>query len=365
MDESHLLSSPNKQPLLDKKFKVQESNTNTVLTYNALEVLGSGSFGVVYKVECVDTKEIVAIKKVLQDKRFKNRELQILKELEHPNIIKIKQSFYTPSETDDLYLNVVMEYIKETLSKVIRMGYKSQKAFPIYLVKSYAYQMLKAINYIHTLGICHRDIKPQNILLDPDKQEIKLCDFGSAKKLISGEVNVAYICSRYYRAPELIFGAAEYSFSIDVWSVGCVIAELVLLEPLFQGENSVDQLVEIIKILGTPSKKQIAKMNSSYTHYKFPVVKCYTWKEVFKNKNAPEEFIDLLSKLLVYEPSQRLSPLEAMMHPFFDELREKKNSNDTPLPNNLFYFTNEEYIHDRSNLIKNLVPVWYKSTPTD
>lgn len=82
--------------------------------------------------------------------------------------------------------------------------------------------------YIHALGICHRDIKPQNLLVDPTNHVLKICDFGSAKKLLKGEVNVSYICSRYYRAPELIFGATEYNNAIDVWSVGCVIAELLL-----------------------------------------------------------------------------------------------------------------------------------------
>ena len=128
---------------------------------------------------------------------------------------------------------------------------------PNLIVKMYAYQLLRAISYIHALGICHRDIKPQNVLVDPENHILKLCDFGSAKQLIAGEPNVSYICSRYYRAPELIFGNADYSCSIDVWSVGCVIAELMLGQPIFPGESGVDQLVEIIKILGTPNKENI------------------------------------------------------------------------------------------------------------
>lgn len=93
--------------------------------------------------------------------------------------------------------------------------------------------------------------------MDPSTHTLKICDFGSAKKLIKGEPNVSYICSRYYRAPELIFGCTEYSNIIDVWSVGCVIAELLLGQPIFPGESGVDQLVEIIKVLGTPTKEQI------------------------------------------------------------------------------------------------------------
>ena len=102
---------------------------------------------------------------------------------------------------------------------------------------------------------------------------MKICDFGFAKRLIKGEVNVSYICSRYYRAPELIFGATDYTPAIDVWSVGCVIAELLVGQPLFPGESGVDQLVEIIKVLGTPTKDQIHSMNPSYSEFKFPAIR--------------------------------------------------------------------------------------------
>ena len=96
------------------------------------------------------------------------------------------------------------------------------------MVKLYAYQSFRALSYIHSLGYCHRDIKPQNLLVNPESHTLKICDFGSAKRLIRGEVNVSYICSRYYRAPELIFGATDYTTAIDVWSVGCVVAELLV-----------------------------------------------------------------------------------------------------------------------------------------
>ncbi|RCV33066.1 hypothetical protein SEVIR_2G345500v4 [Setaria viridis] len=111
------------------------------------------------------------------------------------------------------------------------------------------YQICRALAYIHNcIGVCHRDIKPQNLLVNPHTHQLKLCDFGSAKVLVKGEPNISYICSRYYRAPELIFGATEYTTAIDVWSAGCVLAELLLGQPLFPGDSGVDQLVEIIKV---------------------------------------------------------------------------------------------------------------------
>lgn len=192
-------------------------------------MIGNGSFGVVYQARVAETGETVAIKKVYQDKRYKNRELQIMKELFHPNVVTMKHAFYTTGDkTDEVYLNVVMDYIPETVYRVMRHYVKMKQSVPKLLVKLYAYQMFRSLAYIHSLGICHRDIKPQNLLVDPSSHILKLCDFGSAKRLIKGEPNVSYICSRYYRAPELIFGCTDYTPAIDVWSVGCVIAELML-----------------------------------------------------------------------------------------------------------------------------------------
>lgn len=113
---------------------------------------------------------------------------------------------------------------------------------PIEDVRLYAYQMFKGLSYLEARKICHRDIKPQNILVNDreDDKKLKICDFGSAKILKEGEANISYICSRYYRAPELIFKAEHYTNSIDMWSMGCVIAEMMLGEPLFPGENSLD-----------------------------------------------------------------------------------------------------------------------------
>jgi serine/threonine protein kinase len=347
-----------------ENFNANEGDTvgDQNYTYTATQIIGSGSFGVVYQATIAETGEYVAIKKVFQDKRYKNRELQMLKELNHPNVIKLRQAFYTPGDKpEEIYLNVVMDYIPETLSRTIRQYYKSKTQIPMLIVKLYAYQMLRSLAYIHAIGICHRDIKPQNILVDPTHHVIKMCDFGSAKKLIKGEPNVSYICSRYYRAPELIFGATEYTTAIDVWSTGCVIAELVLGQPMFPGESAVDQIVEIIKILGTPSKTQILAMNPEYNEFRFPIIKPYPWGKVFKNKGMSESFFDFISKLLTYEPQIRGKPLKTLLHPFFDELREKS----TTLPNgklltDLFNFSQEEYKSDPETVEK-LIPKWYKS----
>lgn len=292
------------------------------ISYTDSKVIGNGSFGVVYQARLCDTGEQIAIKKVLQDKRFKNRELQIMRKLEHQNIVKLKFFFYSSGEKkEEVYLNLVLEYVPETVYKVARHYSKNKQTMPVLLIKLYMYQLFRSLAYIHSHGVCHRDIKPQNLLVDPVSGVLKLCDFGSAKVLIRGEPNVSYICSRYYRAPELIFGATDYTVQIDIWSAGCVMAELLLGQPIFPGDSGVDQLVEIIKVLGTPTKEQIREMNPNYTEFKFPQIKAHPWNKVFRPR-TPTEAVELVGKLLEYTPGSRVSPLEACTHAFFNELRD-------------------------------------------
>ncbi|KAI9225149.1 glycogen synthase kinase [Blastocladiella britannica] len=292
------------------------------LSYYDWKPVGNGSFGVVYEATLADTHERVAIKKVLQDKRFKNRELQIMRMVDHRNIVELKSFFYSNGERrEEVYLNLVLEFVPETIYRASRHFTKNKQAMPFVLVKLYMYQVFRSLAYIHALGICHRDIKPQNLLLNSATGVLKLCDFGSAKMLIAGEPNVSYICSRYYRAPELIFGATNYTTQIDVWSSGCVMAELMLGKPMFPGESGVDQLVEIIKVLGTPEREQVKAMNPNYTEHNFPPIRAHPWAQIF-NPKTPPEALDFIDKLLRYEPQTRPSAWEALVHPFFDELRD-------------------------------------------
>ncbi|XP_024962403.1 shaggy-related protein kinase eta isoform X2 [Cynara cardunculus var. scolymus] len=326
------------------------------VSYMAERVVGAGSFGIVFQAKCLETGETVAIKKVLQDRRYKNRELQLMRTMDHPNVVSLKHCFYSTTSKDELFLNLVMEYVPETIFRVLKHHSDARQRMPLIYVKLYTYQIFRGLAYMHMVtGVCHRDLKPQNVLVDPLTHQVKICDFGSAKMLVRGEANISYICSRFYRAPELIFGATEYTTSIDIWSAGCILAELLLGQPLFPGENAVDQLVEIIKVLGTPTREELRCMNPNYTDFRFPQVKAHPWHKVF-HKRMPPEAIDLTSRLLQYSPSLRCNALEAIAHPFFDEIRQPnaRLPNGRQLPP-LFNFK-QELSAASPELVNRLIP---------
>jgi len=360
------------------------------VSYETQRVVGNGSFGVVYKALCTTTNQTVAIKKVLQDKRFKNRELAIMKLLRHTNVVHMRHSFYHHQQRDnkqqqreendnnnnkdnnnrnnetnrndpgEVYLNLVLDYVPDTVYRISKQHNQAGERIPILYVKLYAYQMARGLAAIHKIGVCHRDIKPQNLLVDTQTHALKICDFGSAKTLTPGEPNISYICSRYYRAPELMFGSTDYSTAIDVWSVGCVVAELLLGAPLFPGDSGIDQLVEIIKILGTPTREEILSMNPNYREFKFPHIKAMKWENVF-GKEVEKEALEVIANVLVYTPTNRFDGLQFCAHEWFDELRQEGKSlgDNKPLPP-LFDFTDEELKGVDESLRRKLIPEWVR-----
>lgn len=331
---------------------IEHGEDPITISYPTTEVIGHGSFGVVFTTSIVETNEIVAIKKVLQDKRFKNRELEIMKLIKHKNIINLKYFFYEKDSHSEIYLNLIIDFMPQSLYQRLRHFVHQRSPMPRFEIKCYMYQLFKALNYLHNnVNVCHRDIKPQNLLVNPDLLELKLCDFGSAKQLKPSEPNVSYICSRYYRAPELIFGATNYTNQIDIWSTGCVMAELLLGQPMFPGESGIDQLVEIIKILGTPTKQEICSMNSNYMEHKFPQIKSIPLINVFKKED--ELTVNLLTDILKYDPMERFNSLQCLCHDYFNELRAISTTNtinNTDINNTLMI--NEHNVEMNNNIIK-------------
>eukprot|EP01147_Barroeca_monosierra_P010152 gene10152-2315_t len=317
---------------------------HVALAYVEPTVIGTGSFGIVFKADLQHTSETVAIKKVLQDQRYKNRELDIFREVQHENLLKLKYYYYTSGNGTEVYLNLITEYFPDTLSSIVRRQRRARRYIPAWMRTLCAYQIFRGLNYLHTRGICHRDIKPQNILFDMQRNLLQICDFGSAKHLIPGQFSVSYICSRYYRAPELIFGSRSYSTSIDMWSVGCVLAELCLLRPLFAGETSLDQLVEIIKHMGSPSPEEILAMQPEDEEINIPHLEPHTWQELLPSHACTDPFRDLVSAILIYDPQQRLTALEALAHPAMDEVRSPEFIDRAKTLPMLFNFSEEEFV---------------------
>ncbi|PRQ71414.1 hypothetical protein AAT19DRAFT_10272, partial [Rhodotorula toruloides] len=299
------------------------NNKQVELAFVHTAAAGHGSFGVVFRGELVRGGHgVVAFKRTRQDKRFKNRELQIMSAVSHPNIVMMLFYWYESAQDEGdsiVVLNLVLEFLPETLYRAYRTYTKRRQYFPEISTKLYMYQLLRALAYLHAVGVCHRDVKPHNVLVDADSGRLVLIDFGSAKVLREGVENVSYACSRYYRAPELIFGSTRYNDSIDVWSAGCVLGELLCGSVFFPGESSIDQLVEIVKVLGTPTREHVKAMNAHYTEHNFPQVQAVPLEQV--SFEVACSAIDLLGSLILYDPSRRLTAIEAMAHHFFDDLR--------------------------------------------
>lgn len=294
--------------------------------------IGRGAFGTVVQAYLTQDEQTwygpFAIKKVPAQTEYKSRELQILRLTDHPNIVKLEYFFtHTSPKDNKVYQHLAMECLPETLQIEINRYTSNNLQLAIKHVKLYSYQIARGMLYLHALGICHRDIKPSNILVDPKTGVLKICDFGSAKRLEPNQPSISYICSRFYRAPELILGSTQYTTQVDIWGLGCVIGEMLIGRAIFQGQDPLLQLREIAKLLGPPDKKFIFFSNPRYTGplYSTPLFNGTSLERFQKYfGHAGPDGIDLLMKVLKYEPELRFSPRRIMAHPFFDDLRNEK-----------------------------------------
>uniref|UniRef100_A0A0K0D5N4 Protein kinase domain-containing protein n=1 Tax=Angiostrongylus cantonensis TaxID=6313 RepID=A0A0K0D5N4_ANGCA len=249
-----------------------------------------------------------------------------MRRLEHPNIVRLMYYFYGSDNKKDEYLYLILELFPKTVHQLIKAYAQTGEVLDLFSTKAsielilYMFQLFRGLSFMNSFNICHRDIKPQNLLVNPDRGTLRICDFGSAKVLNKNDTNVSYICSRYYRAPELIFGAVRYTTKIDVWSAGTVMAELILGRPIFPGGSALQQLVEIIKIVGIPTKEDILAMNQNHKEMDLPTVKSIPLRKLLRGKSLSAA-VSLLSSIFRYDPSARSSAIEALAHPFFDELR--------------------------------------------
>jgi len=270
------------------------------MEYVVVNVIGRGSFGIVSIIETEHGQ--FALKTVYQDRKYYNRELEILQKLHHENIVKLQWFYCSEKEEAGYILNLGMEYVPYALCDVQLHKNLSNPG-----VKKMYIQALEALKYLHSMGICHRDIKPQNILVDL-KGNIKLCDFGSAKQLRENESNVSYICSRSYRAPELLMGTSDYNFMIDVWSLALVICEFRIEGPLFQGctsEEVLEKILEVCKVSDSMLRRHVYKKTVKFFN---EISIDYILKPLFKDKKITQA---ILASLRV-DPGERKSAAELL-----------------------------------------------------
>jgi len=299
------------------KEKVLAKGSQLVLKYQVLEKLGEGTYGVVYKAKDRVTGKTVALKKIRLDAEDEGvpatsiREISLLKELDHPNIVRLEDVVHVKNR-----LCLIFEFIDYDLKKYIDSVKSSIN--PI-LVKSYVYQLLRSLYFCHTRRILHRDLKPQNLLIDK-KGILKLADFGLGRAFSIPLRNYTHeVVTLWYRAPEILLGCKSYSTPIDMWSVGCIFAELVTRKPLFPGDSEIDELFKIFRVLGTPTEATWPEI-VTFPDYKatFP-----HWGKMRLEDIVPGLDVsgyDLLSQMLTYQPRKRISAKRALQHSYFDDL---------------------------------------------
>ncbi|RWR95441.1 cell division control protein 2 [Cinnamomum micranthum f. kanehirae] len=287
--------------------------------YEKVEKIGEGTYGVVYKARDRVTKKTIALKKIRLEQGNEGvpstaiREISLLKEMQHGNIVRLQDVVHSEKR---LYL--VFEYLDLDLKK--HMDSCPELAKNPRLIKTFLCQILRGITYCHSHRVLHRDLKPQNLLIDRGTNSLKLADFGLARAFgIPVRTFSHEVVTLWYRAPEILLGSHNYSTPIDVWSVGCIFAEMVNQNPLFPGDSEIDELFKIFSVMGTPNEETWPGV-SSLPDFKLSFPK---WPPKDLAAVVPDlepAGIDLLSKMLCLEPSRRITARSALEHEYFKDL---------------------------------------------
>lgn len=291
--------------------------------YEVIKKIGRGKYSEVFEGINVVTNKKVVIKILKPVKKSKiKREIKILQNLQGgPNIVKLLDIVRDPaSKTPSL----IFEYINNTDFRTL------YPQFTDFDVRFYIFQLLKALEYCHSQGIMHRDVKPHNIMIDHENRELRLIDWGLAEFYhLEKEYNVR-VASRYFKGPELLVDNQLYDYSLDMWSLGAMFAAMIFKkEPFFHGNDNYDQLVKIAKVLGTEDLfAYLEKYNLELDPYFDGILGRYSkkpWTKFINKENqhlVSEEALDFLDKCLRYDHTERILPTEAMQHPFFAPVRE-------------------------------------------
>lgn len=305
-----------------KAYTVHGSSFEVPNKYNLVKAVGYGAYGLVCSAVNTETGEKVAIKKIpkvfddLIDGKRILREIKLLTYLEHENVISIKDLFRPRSKQfDDIYF--VSELMDTDLHQIIRSKQKLTDEHHQYFI----YQCLRALKFIHSAKILHRDLKPGNLLVNGNC-DLRICDFGLARGFDPNELT-DYVVTRWYRPPELLLMAVDYGPAIDIWSTGCIFAELLNRKPLFPGRDYINQLNLITDVLGVPSEEdmQMIKSEEAVRYLKsMSKKKPIPFKDLFPNCNKLA--LDFLEKMLVFNPNKRITADAALGHPYLWQLHE-------------------------------------------
>ena len=312
----------------------EEVEAHVMKKYEILSKLGKGAYGIVWKAVDKRTKEIVALKKCFDafqnatDAQRTFREIVFLQELNgHENIIRLSNVIRAENDRD-IYL--IFDFMDTDLHAVIRANILED------IHKQYiVYQTLKCLKYIHSADLLHRDLKPSNLLLNSECH-MKVCDFGLARSIDKRDntnqpILTDYVATRWYRAPEILLGSNNYTKSADMWSVGCILAELLLGKPFFPGTSTLNQLDRVMEVTGRPNKEDIVALNSPVAQTmleSLPTTKTKKIRDIFPT--ASDEAIDMMQNLMRFNPTKRLSVEEALAHPFVSQFH---NPEDEPTCN--------------------------------
>jgi len=304
----------------------KDAEIKKLSNYERLEKIGEGTYGVVYKCRYKPNNTIVALKKIRLDGEEEGipstsiREISLLKELKHPNIVEL---ITVLMEEEKLFL--VFEFMKMDLKEYLDNLKKNGRVMEPELTKSYMFQMICALCFCHSRRVIHRDLKPQNLLIDVSGN-IKLADFGLARAFsIPVRVYTHEVVTMWYRAPEILLGQKKYSTPVDIWSIGAIFAEMMTNKALFPGDSEIDQLFKIFRVLGTPTE-DIWPGCESLEAYKTEFPKFVTsgvaqrLKDQNQNVALGDDALDLLKSCLHYNPMKRISALHAFDHVYFTNL---------------------------------------------
>ena len=299
--------------------------------YEIQSLLGKSCCATVWRAVDRRTKQVVAIKKIFDafqnstDAQRTYREIMFLQGLNHPNIIKLI-NVHRADNDKDIYL--AFEFMETDLHAVIRAKIL-EDVHKQYII----YQLLKTLKYLHTAELLHRDMKPSNLLLNSDCL-MKVADFGLARSTLTHERDEEdCIAIRWHRAPEILLGSTKYTKGVDMWSVGCILGELMLEKPIFPGTSTMNQLERIIAVIGKPTPQDIASVNSQYAETMLESltrVVPKTFQELCPK--ASPEAIDLMRKLMKFNPSERFSAEDALAHPYVAAFHNPKEEPAAPAP---------------------------------